>query len=147
MRKTLSLLLSILLLSCGAISMAQSKAAVQPDERAVPFHAGGPISFIVKLNEPLPKGARLDFRVTPVAVDQEIALGKVDAVSGSDREFKVSGILPDGAVGGQGRISVIYLFLEGTGWTRNTIRANDLLFSVEGNKFSIPTSADVKLDK
>ena len=51
----------IVVLSVVAVVVAaQDKAGVQM-EKPGPFHAGGPIAFVVKLNEPLPKGARFDF--------------------------------------------------------------------------------------
>ena len=128
----------------AVIVAAQNKAGVQM-EKPGPLHAGGPVAFVVKLNEPLPKGARFDFRISPVSTDEEIALGSVEPVNGSDREFRVSGTLPEGAVPGEWRIKVIWLLLPGAGWTNNTISPNDLRFTVEGKAYPIPTKADVAL--
>jgi len=46
------------------------------------------------LNEPLPKGARFDFRITSVAADEEITLGQVQSLNDTGRRFRVSGTLP-----------------------------------------------------
>jgi len=128
----------------SVIVAAQNNAGVQM-EKPGPLHAGGPIAFVVKLNEPLPKGARFDFRISPVSADEEIALGSGAPIAGSNREFRVSGVLPESAVPGEWHIKVIWLFLPGAGWTNNTISPNDLRFNVEGKAYPIPTKADVTL--
>ena len=129
-----------------AVSFAQDKAAVKM-EQVGPLHGGDPIAFKVKLNEPLPKGARFDLRISPVSADEEIDLGMGDPISGSETDFRVSGKLPDGAVPGDWHISVIYFFLPGAGWTHNTIAPNDLKFQVEGKAYAIPTKAEVALTR
>jgi len=139
-RRTISL--AVLFLAAVIGPLAQDKAAVQMDKPG-PFKAGGPIAFDVNLNEPLPKGARFDFRVSPVAGDPEIQLASTEVVDPSQKKFRVSGTLPDGAVPGEWRISVIYLFLQGSNWTHLTIAPNDLRFQVEGKPYPIPTKAEV----
>lgn len=135
--------IAILVLAAVVVA-AQNKAGVQM-EKPGPFHAGGPIAFAVKLNEPMPKGGRFDFRISPVSVDEEIALGSVEPINGSDREFRVAGTLPDGAVPGEWHIKVIWFLLPGANWTNNTISPNDLRFQVEGKAYPIPSKADVTL--
>lgn len=132
----------LLIASLVAVSLAQDKAAVT-SEQPGSFRAGGPVSFTVKLNEPMPKGAHFDFRISPLAADEEINLGSGEPVNGSDTEFRVSGKLPEAALPGEWHISVIYLFLPGAGWTHNTISPNDLRFKVEGTAYPIPTKATV----
>lgn len=129
-----------------ALSLAQDRASVRPD-RAEAFHAGGPIAFNVTLNEPMPKGAHFDFRISPLAADEEISLGPGEPVAGSATEFRVSGKLPEGALPGEWHISVIYLFLPGASWTHNTIAPNDLKFKVEGVGYSIPSKATVMVGR
>jgi hypothetical protein len=146
MKTRLFVLCSMLAISAVIASQAQDKADVRM-EQPQPFRAGGPISFIVKLNEPLPKGAHFDFRISPVAADEEINLGSGEPIGEASTEFRVSGKLPEGAVPGDWHISVIYLFLPGASWTRNTIAPNDLRFKVEGNSYSIPTKAAVTLGR
>ncbi len=126
------------------LSLAQNKAAVQMEKHG-PIHAGGPIAFRVKLNEPLPKGSYFQMRISPVSIDQEIPLNSEPAANSSETEFRVSGTLPETAVPGAWHISVVYLFLAGTSWTQNTIAPNNLTFQVEGNSYKIPTKADVSL--
>jgi hypothetical protein len=133
-----------LLFLSAAVAVAQDKAGVQM-EKPDPIRVGGPIAFKVKLNEPMPKGAHFDFRISPVAVDEEVSLGPGEPVNGSDTEYRVSGTLPDTAVAGEWHISVIWLFLPGAGWTHNSISPNDLRFQVEGKTYPIPTSANVTL--
>jgi hypothetical protein len=142
MRIRTAVSLAALLLAAVIASAAQDKAAVQTDKPG-PFKPGGPIVFHVKLNDPLPKGARFDLRISPVSGDEEIALGSGEAVDTSQRDFRISGTLPEGALPGEWHINVIYLFLPGSGWTHTTIAPNDLKFEVEGKPYPIPTKADV----
>ena len=114
----------------------EKPGAVQP---------GKPIAFNVKLNEPLPKGAYFQVRVSPVAVDQQLQFASGEPLDESRKTFRVSGLLPEGAVPGKWHISVIYLFLAGSGWTNNTIKANELTFEVEGKPFPIPNQAEISL--
>jgi hypothetical protein len=125
-------------------SYGQERAAVQM-EKSDPIRAGGSITLKVKLNEPLPKGARFDLRISPVNADEEINLGGGETVDDSQTDFRVSGKLPDGALPGEWHISVIYFFLPGAGWTHSTIANNDLRFHVEGKPYAIPTKAEVSI--
>jgi hypothetical protein len=131
-----------LVVATAAIPWAQDKAVVGM-EKSGPFKPGNPIVFQVKLNDPLPKGAHFDFRISPVSADEEIALGSGEPVDASQKVFRVSGTLPEGALPGEWHINVIYLFLPGSGWTHTTIAPNDLKFEVEGKPYPIPTKAEV----
>jgi hypothetical protein len=124
------------------VSFAQNKGVVQMDKPG-PFRPGEQIVFNIKLNESLPKGAHFDFRISPVSADEEIPLGTGEPVNGSDREFRITTKLPEAALPGEWHISVIYFFLPGAGWTRQTLASNDLKFEVEGKAYPIPTKADV----
>jgi hypothetical protein len=127
---------------------AESKADVQMEKHTGgALHAGDTVVFTVKLNAPLPKGAYFVIRISPTSADQQIQLNSGEPLDESRTKFKVSGKLPDEAVPGKWHIAVIYLFLPGTSWTSNTIKPNDLAFDVEGKQFSIPTTADVSLEK
>ena len=139
--KSAAVLLAVVL-GVVVFGSAQDKAAVQTETSAA-FHPGSPIIFKVKLNEPLPSGARFDFRISPVSVDQEISLGSGEPVDGKETEFRVTGKLPEGALPGDWHISVIWLFLPGAGWTHNQISRNDLRFKVEGKPYALPTKAEV----
>jgi hypothetical protein len=136
----------ILIMNAVVAVGAQDKAAVRT-EKMGPFRAGGPISFVVKLNEPLPKGGHFDLRISPVSADEEIPLGTGEPVNGSDTDFRVSTTLPEAAVPGEWHISVIWLFLPGAGWTHTSIAPNDLRFQVEGKAYPIPTKADVSVGR
>jgi hypothetical protein len=140
MKQTIVLL--AILLSAVSLSFSQDKAAVQT-QASGPFHPGSPIVFTLKLNEPLPKGAHFDLRISPASANQEISLGSGQAVDEKQTEFRVAGTLPEGALPGDWHISVIWLFLPGSGWTNNQIAPNDLRFKVEGKPYPIPTKADV----
>ena len=133
-----------LILAMVIVSFAQNKGVVQIDKPG-PFHPGDQIVFNIKLNESLPKGAHFDFRISPVSADEEIPLGTGEAVNGSDKEFRITTKLPEGALPGEWHISVIYLFLPGAGWTHQTIAPNDLKFEIEGKSYGIPTKADVSV--
>jgi hypothetical protein len=125
---------------------AQDKAQVQLDSSAG-LHPGGPIAFNVTLNEPLPKGAYFQLRISPTSADQQIALPSAEPLDATRKTFRISSTLPDGALPGKWRISVIYLFLQGTSWTSNTIKPNDLSFEVEGKPYPVPTTAEISLAK
>lgn len=135
---------AVAVLTAVVATQAQNKAAVQM-ENLKPLRAGDTITFMLRLNEPMPKGAHFDFRISPVGADEEVALGSGEPVNGSDTDFKVSGKLPENALPGEWHISIIWLFLPGAGWTHNTISPNDLRFHVEGNPYPIPTKAQVTL--
>jgi hypothetical protein len=142
--KIVGTILGGVLLATALTVAAQNRAAVQVSDTGSP-RAGGPISFVVKLNEPLPLGAHFDFRISPVATDQEISLGAGEPIDAKRQEFRVTGTLPEGALPGDWHISVIWLFLPGSGWTHNQIAANDLRFQVQGKPYPIPSKADVTL--
>jgi len=137
-----AVVLIAILLSAVGLPLAQDKAAVQT-EKPGPFRPGSPIVFNVKLNEPLPKGAHFDFRISPVSGDEEVALGPGQIVGDKQTEFRVTGTLPEGALPGEWHVSVIWLFLPGSGWTHHQIAPNDLRFTVEGKPYPIPTKAEV----
>lgn len=142
MKSAAVLLAVVLTAACVSVSSAQDKAAVQAQPSG-PFHPGNPIVFTLKLNEPLPKGAHFDLRISPISANQEINLGSGQAVDDKQTEFRVAGTLPEGALPGDWHISVIWLFLPGSGWTSNQITPNDLRFKVEGKPYPIPTKAEV----
>src|ERR1700752_41471 len=103
--KSVVVLIAVLV-GAAAIASAQDKAAVQT-QASGPFHPGGPIVFTLKLNEPLPKGAPFDFRISPVSTDEEISLGSGETADDRQTEFRVKGTLPEGALPGDWHISVI----------------------------------------
>jgi len=138
--------IAALILAAVVVSNAQDKAAVVMEKNG-PLHGGDAIAFTVKLNEPLPKGAHFDLRISPVSADEEISLGTGEPINGSETEFRVSGKLPDAALPGEWHISVIYFFLPGAGWTHNTITPNALTFNVEGKPYALPTKAEVTLTR
>jgi hypothetical protein len=129
-------------LTVVGVTSAQDKATVQTESSGA-FHPGGQIIFKLKLNEPLPKGAHFDLRISPVSNDEEINLGSGEPVDEKQTEFRVKGTLPEGALPGDWHISVIWLFLPGSGWTHSQIAPNDLRFKVEGKPYPIPTKAEV----
>ena len=142
MKGKLGIFVALVVMGAVAVPWAQDQATVGT-EKSGPFKPGGSIVFHVELNEPLPKGAHFDFRISPVSADEEVALGSGTAVDGSQRVFRVSGILPEGAIPGEWHISVIWLFLPGSGWSHTTIAPNDLRFKVEGKDYRIPSKAQV----
>lgn len=146
-QKLFSLLCIVSLLAItGFATTHQEKASVNIDQQNK-VKAGETIAFTVKLDAPLPEGAYFQMRISPVSVDQEIPLSSGNALDASRTTFRVSGTLPKAAIPGPWHISVIYLFLPGTSWTFNTIRPNNLTFTVTGPTFAIPKSAEVSLVK
>jgi hypothetical protein len=139
-----------LLLVCGAplMTFAQSQAAASAQLQPPNDHlrGGGDLVFKMKLNEPLPEGARFDVRLSPVGVDQEVAVQSGEPTNKERTEFTLRTKLPEAAVPGEWHIKVVYLFLAGASWTNNTLATNaDFKFVVEGPKFEIPTKATATL--
>ncbi len=137
----------LVLLLSALTAFSQDRAAVQVDNSNTRFHPGDPIAFRVKLNAPLPEGAYFQVRVSPRKADQQVSFSSAEPIDASRTTFVVRGTLPIGALPGEWRISVIYLFLSGTSWTGNTIQPNPVMFVVEGKDFSIPTTAEVTVTK
>jgi hypothetical protein len=147
MKKQKIFCLTLLLTLLGPIAaLAQDKAQVQMAKPSG-IHAGGPIAFNIKLNEPLPKGAYFQVRISPIGADQQINLVSGEPLDTTRKTFQVSGTIPEGALPGKWHIGIIYLFLSGTSWTNNTIRTAEFTFEVEGKPFLIPTEAEVSLAK
>jgi hypothetical protein len=142
-----AVLKSALLFCSGVALFAQDKAAIQMDKQQDVLKVGGPIAFTVKLNEPLPKGARFDVHVSPVSADEDISLSSPQASSEGEKTFRVSGNLPAGAVPGEWHVTVVWLFLPGTGWTHNRIETNNVTFHVGGKPYAIPTKAEITVDR
>jgi hypothetical protein len=111
------------------------------------IHGGDELVLKIVLNEPLPKDARFDVRLSPVGANQEITGSSAEPLNDKRTEFKVKVKLPDEVIPGEWHISVIYLFLPGASWTTNTIQPNDLRFVVEGRKIELPTKATATIVK
>ncbi|HEX5424804.1 MAG TPA: hypothetical protein VFW94_14750, partial [Candidatus Acidoferrales bacterium] len=112
MRPRIWITLILSIFATVAVLFAQQKAGVQM-EKLGPIRPGGPIAFTVKLDQPLPKGARFELRISPVSVDEQIPFGSITPVGGSGTVFHVVGTLPENALPGQWHISVMWLFLPG----------------------------------
>ncbi|MGA7157870.1 MAG: hypothetical protein WBY53_13530 [Acidobacteriaceae bacterium] len=139
-----------LLLVCGTpmMTFGQSQAAATTQLEAAGDHlrGGSDLVFRMKLNEALPEGARFDVRLSPVGVDQEIAVQSGEPANKERTEFILKTKLPERAVPGEWHIKVVWLFLPGASWTNNTLTTNaDFRFLVEGPKFEVPTKATVTL--
>jgi hypothetical protein len=141
-KKTMMMIIAIL--SWAGLVFAQNKAALEM-EHSNAVKAGGEIVLNINLNAPLPREARFDLRISPVAADEEVALGMGEPIDASRQTFRLKGTVPQGALPGEWHVSVIYLFLPGSSWTRTTIAPNDLKFHVEGTAYSLPTKADITL--
>jgi hypothetical protein len=135
-------------ISCLSIAMSGQTVAAQKNQASAVIemnndhiHGGDEVVLKITLNEPLPKEARFDIRLSPVEASQQITGSSGEPLNDKRTEFKVKVKLPDEVIPGEWHIAVIYLFLPGSSWTTNTIQANDLRFVVEGRKFELPTKA------
>jgi hypothetical protein len=139
----LLLVCGIPILTCGQI---QTAASTQVDAAGEHLRGGGDLVFRMKLNEALPEGARFDVRLSPVGVDQEIAVQSGEPANKERTEFILRTKLPERAVPGEWHIKVVWLFLPGASWTNNTLASNaDFRFVVEGPKVEVPTKATATL--
>jgi hypothetical protein len=96
-----------------ALSQEPSKASAELMAATPHFHGGDEISFKMKLNEPLPKGARIDVRFSPTNVAQQFPASCDEPIDGDRREQLCKLKLSDNARGGEWRIAVVYFFLPG----------------------------------
>jgi hypothetical protein len=139
--------------SVSVVTSGQTVAAAKNQASAVMetnndhIHGGDDLVLKITLNEPLPKDARFDLRLSPVGASQEITASSGEPLNDKRTEFKVKVKLPDEVIPGEWHIAVIYLFLPGASWTSNTIQPNDLRFVVEGRKFDLPTKATASIVK
>jgi hypothetical protein len=147
MKRSLSTVTMItsILVAAALLSAAQNKASIQV-AKSGPFRPGEPITFNLKLNAPMPKGAYFSLRIAPVSTDDEVNLGSGQPINASQTEFRVTGKVPESALPGEWHIAEIYLFLPGVSWTHSTIApSGDVKFDIEGKPYPIPTKADVTI--
>ena len=102
---------------------------------------GSDLIFKVRLNEPLPVGARFDVRLSPVGLNQELSVSSGEPTDKDRREFTLQTKLPETAWAGPWHIAVVWLFLPGSSWTSSGLSTNDMKFVVDGPTKTLPTTA------
>ena len=141
MKKRICFVLFVVLMLVGpATTQEPNKAAAQLTTDAPHFHGGDEVSFVMKLNEPLPEGARFDVRLSPVSVNQEMTASSQEPSDKDRKEFLLKFKLPDHARGGEWHISTVYLFLPNVSWTGSTIATNEMKFVVDGPNGPLPSN-------
>lgn len=123
-----------------------SKASTEITNDNPHFHGGDDVVFKMKLNEPLPQGARIDVRFSPTNVGQQFPASCGEPTDKDRKELLCNLKLADNARGGEWHINVVYFFLSGVSWTNSTI-ATDLKFHVDGPDGPLPTSATAEIVK
>jgi hypothetical protein len=141
------LTLALLFWSSAMFAQIPNTASAQLTTDTPHFHGGEEVSFTMKLNDPLPEGARFDVRLSPVGINQELSVSSTEPTDKSRKEFLLKFTLPEHARGGEWHIFTVYLFLPGASWVGNTITTNDLRFMVDGPDGPIPSSAVAKILK
>ena len=140
--------LSALLISAiAARAQMPNTASAQLTTNTPHFHGGDEVSFTMKLNDPLPEGARFDVRLSPTGINQEMAVSSGEPTGKDRKEFLLKFTLPEHARGGEWHIFTVYLFLPGASWVGNTIQTNDMKFVVDGPDGPIPSSATATIVK
>ena len=137
----------VLMFVVPATTQAPDKAAAQLTTDAPHFHGGDEVSFTMKLNQPLPDGARFDVRLSPVSVNQEVTVSSQEPSDKDRKEFLMKFKLPDHARGGEWHIAVVYLFLPNVSWTGSTIATNEMKFIVDGPNGPLPSNAAATIVK
>jgi hypothetical protein len=137
----------VLMFVVQATTQEPNKAAAQLTTEAPHFHGGDEVSFAMKLNEPLPGGARFDVRLSPVSVNQEMTASSQEPTGKDRKEFLLKFKLPDHARGGEWHIAVVYLFLPNVSWTGSTIATNEIKFIVDGPNGPLPSNAAATIVK
>jgi hypothetical protein len=141
MRNAICVAFFCALVSAPAFAQAPDKASAQlTTDPVAHFKGGDQVNFKMKLNESLPKGATVDARFSPTAVSEEFGSSCNEPKDADRKELECSLKLSDDARGGEWRIAVVYLHLQGSSWTYNTIATN-LKFNVDGPEGPLPTSA------
>lgn len=142
MTKKICFLLALLIsFSLPLISQEPDKAAAQLTVGTPHFQGGDEVSFTMKLNEPLPEGARFDVRLSPVGVNQELSVSSGPPTDKDRKEFLLKVKLPEHARGGEWHIFTVWLFLPGASWVGNTIATNEMKFVVDGPSGPLPSNA------
>ena len=139
-KKTCFVLFALLTFVVPAIAQEPNKAAAQLTADTPHFHGGDEVSFTMKLNEPLPEGARFDVRLSPVSLNQEMTVPSQEPSDKDRKEFLLKFRLPDHARGGEWHISTVYLFLSNVSWTGSTIATNEMKFVVDGPNGPLPSN-------
>lgn len=142
MRARVTIIVVALVMAMVAFSWAQDNKATVGMGNLVSFKPGDTIVFNVSLDEPLPKGAHLDLRISPVSTNGEIQLGQGKMVDA--KTFRVSYQLPEDAVPGDWHIARILLFLSSSNWILLDTKGPN--FKVEGKSYKIPTTADFTIE-
>ena len=101
----------------------------------------------MRLNEPLPEGARFDVRLSPVSVNQEMTVSSQEPSDKDRKEFLLKFKLPDHARGGEWHIATVYLFLPNVSWTSSTIATNEMKFAIDGPDGPLPSNATATIVK
>jgi hypothetical protein len=141
-KKVFRLLLSVLLcFSAAALAQNTKQVDVQLISDNPHFKPGGDLSFEIRLNEPLPAGARFDVRLSPVGFNQELSVSSGQSVDGDRKAFILQTKLPDTAWAGSWHIAIVWLFLPGSSWATTSLSTNDMHFIVDGPPIPRPTTA------
>jgi hypothetical protein len=132
------LLLAVLSSALLSVPTAASAQAIpQANVQLIPdnphLKPGSDLVFTVKLDKPLPEGARFDVRLSPVNLNQELSVSSGEPTNRERTEFKLQTKLPETAWPGPWHIGVVWLFLPGSSWTSSQITTNDLKFIVDGD--------------
>ena len=146
-KKICFVLIVVLLFALPAITQEPNTAAAQLTTDTPHFQSGDEVSFTMKLNEPLPEGARFDVRLSPVSVNQEITISSQEPSDKDRKEFLLKFKLPDHARGGEWHIATVYLFLPNVSWTSSTIATNEMKFVVDGPNGPLPSNATATIVK
>ena len=146
-KKICVVLFSMVLFSVSLISQEPDKAATQLTTDTPHFHGGDEVIFTMKLNEPLPEGARFDVRLSPMGVNQELSVSSQEPADKDRKEFLLKLKLPEHARGGEWHIYTVWLFLPGASWVGNTISTNEMKFVVDGPSGPLPSNATAAIVK
>ena len=128
-----------------SVNATDNHAAVQLEQKPDHIHGGSDLALKIKLNQPLPLGARFDVRLSPVSVNQQLSVSSGEPLNRERTEFIVRTKMPEDAYPGPWHIGMVWLFLPGATWTTSQIAVNDVNFTVEGRQVEIPTTGTATL--
>jgi hypothetical protein len=112
MKKNCAVLLFFVLSVFCVSAQEPSKAAAELTSETPHFHGGDDVVFKMKLNEPLPQGAHIDVRFSPINVGQQFPASCNEPKDKDRKELLCNLKLADNARGGEWRIFVVLFFAE-----------------------------------
>ena len=147
-KKHINILLYSLMLTLTSVAAFGQNDPLQPSHASAQFdadehfHGGSSVDFKMKLNEPLPAGARIEIQLSPADTPQTLSVSSTETTNPEHTEVLFHLKLPTDAPGGAWHISQTFLVFDGF-LSHAVISTNPVTFQVEGRQGKLPTQGTV----